>query len=100
VGSDRMRDGNADVVRRGRGRAAINGTRQFPVGSYLVSGNSPDKGYLVIQPGKQHSASLLGNQVSVTPSYLASECLRAPKGPRTVIMRYWQKALLPINPWP
>jgi hypothetical protein len=38
--------------------------------------------------------------VSVTPSYLASECLRAPKGPRTAIMRYWQKAFLPINPWP
>jgi hypothetical protein len=34
---------------------AIHGTRQFPVGSYLVSGKSPDKGYPVIQPGKQHS---------------------------------------------
>jgi hypothetical protein len=30
---------------------AIHRTRQFPVASYLVSGKSPDKGYLVIQPG-------------------------------------------------
>jgi hypothetical protein len=39
AGRDRMRDGTADVVRRGRGGLRFNGTRQFS--SSVVPGHRP-----------------------------------------------------------
>jgi hypothetical protein len=39
--------GPADVVRRVAAGPAIMGRASFPVGWYLVTGKSPDKGYLV-----------------------------------------------------